>query len=54
MLSSGSEDLHAGLVVALEELEQLAGDAPLEAPLDVAAGLALGGAAGGVGAGLGS
>jgi hypothetical protein len=29
------------LVVALEELEQLAGDAPLAAPLDVAAGLAL-------------
>jgi hypothetical protein len=48
-LSSGSDDLHAGLVVALEELEQLTGDAPL----DVAVGLALGGAAGGVGAGLG-
>jgi hypothetical protein len=29
------------LVVALEELEQLAGDAPLEVPLDVAADLAL-------------
>jgi hypothetical protein len=53
VLSSGSDDLHAGLVVALEELDQLAGDAPLEAPLDVAVGLALGGAAGGVGAGLG-
>ena len=52
-MSSGSDDLHAGLVVALEELEQLAGDAPLEAPLDVAAGRGLGGAAGGVGAGLG-
>jgi hypothetical protein len=41
------------LVVALEELDQLASDAPLEAPLDVAVGLALDGAAGGVGAGLG-
>jgi hypothetical protein len=39
-LSSGSDDLHARLVVALEELEQLAGDAALEVPLDVAAGRA--------------
>ena len=53
MLSSGCDDLHAGLVVALEELEQLAGDAALEAPPYVAAGLALGAAAGGVGTGLG-
>jgi hypothetical protein len=29
-LSSGSDDLHAKLVVALEELEQLAGDAALD------------------------
>ncbi len=53
MLSSRSEDFDAGLVVALEEPEQLAGDDASEAAFGVAAGLALGGAAGHVGAGVG-
>jgi hypothetical protein len=53
VLSSGPEDLHAGLVVAFQESVQLAGDDAPEAPLGVAAALALGGAAGQVGAGVG-
>ena len=53
MLSSRSQDLDAGLVVALQEPEQLPGDDPLEAALDVSRALALGGSAGGVGASLG-
>jgi hypothetical protein len=52
-LSSRSQDLDAGLVVVLQESEQLAGDDPLEAALDVSRALAVSGPAGGVGAGLG-
>jgi hypothetical protein len=53
VLSSGAEDFDAGLVVALQQPVQLAGDDAAEAPLGVAAALALGGAARHVGAGVG-
>jgi hypothetical protein len=43
----------AGLVIAFEELEQLASDDAPEAPLGLAPALALGGAAGHVGASVG-
>src|SRR6266508_6533069 len=52
VLSSRHEDLDAGLVVALQQSEQLPGDDPLQAALDVSRALALGGPSGGVGAGL--
>jgi hypothetical protein len=53
VLSSGLEDLDAGLVVAFQQPEQLAGDDAPEAPLGVASALALGGAAGHLGVGVG-
>ena len=49
MLSSSLEDLDAGLIVALQEPEQLPGEDPLQAALDIPRALALGGAPGGVG-----
>jgi hypothetical protein len=52
VLSSRHEHLDAGLVVALQESEQLPGDDPFQAALDVSRALALGGPSGGVGAGL--
>jgi hypothetical protein len=48
-----SEDLDAGLVAALPQPEQLAGNDAPEAALGVAAALALGGAAGHIDAGVG-
>jgi hypothetical protein len=53
VLSSCSEDFDAGLVVAFEQSEQLAGDGASQAPFGVASALALGGAPGQVDAGLG-
>jgi hypothetical protein len=53
VLSSRAEDLDAGLVVALQQPEQLAGDDASQAPLGIAVALALGGAAGHVGTGVG-
>jgi hypothetical protein len=53
VLSTCPEEFGAGVVVAFQESEQLAGDDALEAALGVAAALALGGAAGHVGAGVG-
>jgi hypothetical protein len=51
-LSTCPEDLDAGLVVALQQPVQLAGDDTPEASLGVAAALPLGGAAVHVGAGV--
>jgi hypothetical protein len=53
VLSSRPEYIDAGLVVALQQPEQLAGDDAAQAPLGVASGLALSGAAGQVGASVG-
>ena len=53
MLSSRPEYFDAGLVVALQQPEQLAGDDAAQAPLGVASGLSLSGAAGQVGASVG-
>jgi len=52
VLSSRPEDLDAGLVVALQESEQLPGGDPLQAAFDIPRALALRGASGGVGAGF--
>jgi hypothetical protein len=46
------DDLHAGAIVAFQELEELPGDGSLDAPPDLSAALALGSPASGIGAGL--
>ena len=53
MLSSCPKDFDAGLVVAFQQPEQLAGGGAPRAPLGVTPALALGGAARQVGAGVG-
>jgi hypothetical protein len=53
VVSSRSEYFDAGLVVALQQPEQLAGDDAAQTPLGVPAALALGGAPGNIGAGVG-
>ena len=53
MLSTCPEDLDAGLVIALQQPVQLAGDDTPQAPFGVTAALTFGGAAGDVGAGVG-
>jgi hypothetical protein len=53
VLSSRPEDLDAGVVVAFQQPEQLAGDDAPQAAFGVAPALALGGAAGHVGARVG-